>query len=400
MEHILEPHWAAMVERGRLEPVVLALQDTTVLNYAGLTATAGLVNIGGSGQGVPGVKAHVGLAVNEAGRPLGVYALDADYTERLGLESEHWGEGLLRACELERACGRTRVVTVCDREGELWGLLDQARSQQAGLLVRVRSGSRREVLLEGSKRECLWAHMERLPPLAEKTVQLVACGSGRKRAGREVQLELRAAQVHVATPRRPPSGADTVPIEMLAVSATEPDPPAGEQPLHWLLLTTEGQADADGASTAVRHYELRWTIEEYFRILKIGAGIEEQQLDHADDLRQCLTFDAITACEVFRLDRMARDHPQTPADEVVSEDDLLVLNVRLDDYGIRRPQPPAGEAPDIRSFVVDVARLAGFHPHRSQPLTGVMKLWQGYVLLRESVLTYRSLRRLGIIQNE
>ncbi len=355
MEHILEPHWAAMVDRCRLEPVVLALQDTTALNYASRPATAGLVNIGGGGSGVQGLKAHVGLAVNEAGRPLGVYALDADYADRLELESDRWGEGL------ERACARTRVVTVCDREGDLWGLL-----------VRVRRGSRREVLVAGGKRECLWAHMETLPSLAEKTVQVVACGGGRKRAGREVRLELRAARVRLAAPRRPPSGADTAPIEMLAVSAIEADPPAGEQPLHWLLLTTEGEADADGASTALRHYELRWTIEEYFRTLKTGAGIEARQLDHADDLRKCLTFDAITACEVFSLDRMARDSPQ----------------------------PPPGEAPDIRSFVVDVARLAGFHPRRSQPLPGVMKLWQGYVLLREAVFTYRSLRRRGMIQNE
>ncbi len=71
MEHILEPHWAAMVDRCRLEPVVLALQDTTALNYASRPATAGLVNIGGGGSGVQGLKAHVGLAVNEAGRPLG-----------------------------------------------------------------------------------------------------------------------------------------------------------------------------------------------------------------------------------------------------------------------------------------------------------------------------------------
>ncbi len=84
---------------------------------------------------------------------------------------------------------------------------------------------------------------------------------------------------------------------------------------------------------------------------------------------------------------------------MVSEDDLLVLNARLDDYGIRRPKPPPGEATDIRSFVVDVARLAGFHPRRSQPLPGIMKLWQGYVLLRESVFTYRALRRRSMAQN-
>ncbi len=182
-------------------------------------------------------------------------------------------------------------------------------------------------------------------------------------------------------------GANPAPIEMLAMYAVEPDSPASEQPLYWLLLTTEGEADADGASIALRRYELRWTIEEYFRTLKTGDGIEARQLDNADDLRKCLAFDAITACEVFNLVRLARDRPQIPADEVVSEDDLLMLNARLDDYGIRRSQQPPGEAPDNRRFIVDVARLAGFHPRRSQPLPVIMKLWQGYVLLRESVFT-------------
>ena len=39
MEHILEPHRATMVERCQLEDIVLAIQDTTTLNYDGLKAT-------------------------------------------------------------------------------------------------------------------------------------------------------------------------------------------------------------------------------------------------------------------------------------------------------------------------------------------------------------------------
>ncbi len=51
MEHILQPHQEATVDRCRLEPVVLALQDTTTLNYNGHQKTAGLVNLGGGGSG-------------------------------------------------------------------------------------------------------------------------------------------------------------------------------------------------------------------------------------------------------------------------------------------------------------------------------------------------------------
>lgn len=47
---ILEPHQEAMAERCRSRPVVLAVQDTTMLNYSGLEATEGLLGIGGGGR--------------------------------------------------------------------------------------------------------------------------------------------------------------------------------------------------------------------------------------------------------------------------------------------------------------------------------------------------------------
>ena len=46
------------------------MQDTTTLNYNGLTATRGLVGFGGGGAGSEGILAHLGLAVSAAGRPL------------------------------------------------------------------------------------------------------------------------------------------------------------------------------------------------------------------------------------------------------------------------------------------------------------------------------------------
>ena len=148
---------------------------------------------------------------------------------------------------------------------------------------------------------------------------------------------------------------------MLAVSATET--PNRKNALHWLLLTTEGldsagaesrpEAEAAGvgnlvetAKTAIRWYVLRWTIELFFKALKTGARIEDRRLDHADDLRKCLVFDAITACHVFDLERMARDKPDTPADEVVSQEEIDVLYALLKAQGgpgrARAAGPSAG----------------------------------------------------------
>ena len=79
MQHILEPHQASKAERCQMEKVVLAVQESTTLNYHGLEATEGLCSIGGRGTGAWGLLAHFGLAVNPVGRQLGVYKPSADF---------------------------------------------------------------------------------------------------------------------------------------------------------------------------------------------------------------------------------------------------------------------------------------------------------------------------------
>ena len=46
IEHILDSHFEQTVERCRAERLVLAAQDTTTLNYDGLSATSGLDELG------------------------------------------------------------------------------------------------------------------------------------------------------------------------------------------------------------------------------------------------------------------------------------------------------------------------------------------------------------------
>ncbi len=139
--------------------------------------------------------------------------------------------------------------------------------------------------------------------------------------------------------------------------------------------------------------EPRGIIDEYFRNLKSDAtSIKDWQLGHVGDLGKCLAFDAITACEVFSFERLVRDRSQTLTAEVLSEGDTI---------GAGHPtgrlwHPPPGESPYIRSFVVDMVRLTGLQPRRSQVLPGIMKLWEEHVLLQDSTLTY-SLSRLGAI---
>ena len=58
---------------------------------------------------------------------------------------------------------------------------------------------------------------------------------------------------------------------------------------------------------------------------------------------------------------------------------LLKLNAIAVGPGSRFPPV---RAPDIRTYVIQVARLAGFIPSRRQLLPGIKKLWDGYVIMQ------------------
>ena len=379
MEHVLEPHFEATADRCRAAPVVLAIQDTTALNYTGLEATEGLVDIGGGGKGSVGILAHAGLAVTPEGRPLGLFTMDAAFREDPEEDSRRWLLGLERARELAAACPDTRVISVCDREGDFWDLLIHAVDDGDALLVRASRSAKQSVRTPGGGKECLWEHVAARPPVAVTELTIPAAGGPRARKERVARLEIRTAEVAVTPPQRV-RGAD--PLPLFAVSATEVDPPDGGDPLHWLLLTTErpaeGEAAAVHAATVLDWYRTRWSIETWFRTLKTGTRIKDRRLDSADDLRKCLAFDAVTAVHVADLTVLARERPETPATEVFPQEDVDLLHTLLEAQGHRNVvRLPDGKVPDIRAVVIDLGRLVGSHPSPRQPLPGTKKVWQG-----------------------
>ena len=64
-----------------------------------------------------------------------MYAVDTDFRQAADRDSVRWVDGLERAQELARACPDSRMMTVCDREGDFRELLSRAEQSGAALLV-------------------------------------------------------------------------------------------------------------------------------------------------------------------------------------------------------------------------------------------------------------------------
>lgn len=121
-------------------------------------------------------------------------------------------------------------------------------------------------------------------------------------------------------------------------------------------------------------------------MLKSGTRIEDRRLQEADALVKCPAFDAITAWRVCSLDRYARDARDTPAAEMLTDDERQVIGTVV---RAERLLPPAERgkrfAPDIRSWVVLLARMAGWHSSKRNPLPGNQVMWRACVQLRTMV---------------
>ena len=72
MEKIQKSHYEATVNRIGKEKIVLAVQDTTTLNYSTHPATADLGLIGSKAGGLVGLMVHDTMSFNVEGTPLGV----------------------------------------------------------------------------------------------------------------------------------------------------------------------------------------------------------------------------------------------------------------------------------------------------------------------------------------
>jgi hypothetical protein len=148
-ELILAPHQQRTRDRMAAYPVVLAVQDTTLLDYTGHLVTQGIGPIGTASQDLWGLVMHTTMAFTPTGLPLGlvsqdIWARDATAQGASDLrkarpieekESYKWITALRETAALAPA--GVEVVSVGDREADVYEVFQEAAVLQAKVLVRA-----------------------------------------------------------------------------------------------------------------------------------------------------------------------------------------------------------------------------------------------------------------------
>jgi hypothetical protein len=373
---IRQAHEQATFQRVQAHSVVLAVQDTTTLNYSTHPKTKGLGLLGSHSPKSIGLLLHSTLAITPAGQPLGF--LHGAVRARRGAtvprhqrkladkESYKWVESLAACQKLAPLCPATRLVNLADREGDLYDLFAQALSVPEGskvhLLVRARHD---RPLADGPG--TVWEAVGRQPVAATLAVLV---GRRGEQPGRLARLNLRFGRVQLQAPRNKTS---LPAITLWAIEAAESTPvPNGGARILWRLLTTLPVDSAEAAAEKVRWYAQRWQIEVLHKVLKSGCQIEQRQLETAQRLERVLAVDLVVAWRILALCKAARELPDDPVSDWLPRAQWQALCC----YVHRQTTPPS-KVPTVKEAVRWIAQLGGFLARKNDGPPGTKTLWRG-----------------------
>ena len=346
-----------------------------------MKATEGLGNIGSSKTAM-GIEVHTAVAISDAGEIFGLLAqkLWSRPTEYLGLssilsaklpieekESYKWIETLENASTSFPE--GTTVVHVCDREGDIYELF--CKAEKDGVQYLVRRCHNRNITGEDGPNK-LDELINTLPEAGRITIR-VPRDSHTNRAPRNAEVAIKFGKCSIAKPSGLVS-TNELPksVEVCFVSASEIDPPPGQEKILWQLVTNVPTENFEDAVTRIQWYTQRWKIELFHRTLKSGCKVEELQSETADKLMKLIAIYSIIALQIMLISYVARTRPDESCEICLTEDEWKIL-YRVANRTKKIPE----KAPTIYEAVVMIAKLGGFLARKSDGFPGVTVIWRG-----------------------
>lgn len=375
VEHIQEPSSQAAVNSCRGKKAVLAISDTTSLNFTSHRAASGLGPIGEISY--QGILFHSTIVVRKDGVPLGILRQEAwvrdpeEHGKRHqrkqrkieDKESYRWVKSIVESSEDMNSLPdheRPNMIHIFDREGDIYEVFEAIEDVGDGAVIR--SSWNRKISDEHK-----YIHDQVLNSriLGRETFDVPRKQGERKR---KAKVEYHACAVTL----RPKK--DHRPIEINVVAVVETKPPKGIEPLKWMLLTTETINTLNEVREIVRLYTIRWRIEEYHLILKSGCRMEKVQFETADRIMKILAIYAAVALRLLQMTYQARVDPNLPCTAVISENEWRALQT----YIQGKTPPPKAKPPTLKQAILWIGKLGGHLGRKNDGMPGVRTLWRGW----------------------
>lgn len=380
---LLEAHRQSMQKRlDDCEGYTLEIQDSSELNFSSHLKTDDLGPIAG-GHPLKGLEVHTSILASEQGLVLGIgscylWARDEvnpnkgknyrkiDWQEK---ESIKWA----RAQEEVDSISIKNRVTVTDREGDIFQLLEKAVNEKRNMIVRLRWNrkiSQSNLLAKD--------YVQSQPCAGTYVINIAAKGGAAARGERSATLEVRFAHADILYSKV--SKGKKSKLNLMIIHAKEIFPSEGEEPIEWFLITNLACNVLEDAIRIIKCYAKRWLIEDFYKILKGGIKVEEARLGIGERLDKLIVFLAILAYRLMWISRLARIEPDLPCDTVFASSEWKVVMRKAFKASVKN-----AVIPSVQKMVIGIAKLGGYWGRKNDPPPGVIVIWRGWMKLYEAL---------------
>lgn len=397
-EAIHQAHFDASLMRMAQYPVVLIPQDTTTLSFGAQHERLDVGPI--TSNSIQGMQIHAAIAVTPDKICLGALSIKQWRREKLekltkkekkeknyatpieDKESYRWLENYKKANEYALALPNTTIVSIADREGDIYELYEEANkifsmngSTKAHYLIRAKTD--RKVCDDQGKRnnEKIRSTLKNEKPLGQIIINV---SETKKRKAREAHMTVYSKEIYIMPPEKYKKDENYKPVHITAVLCTENHPPAGAEKIEWLLITDLKTESFEQACEKIRWYVCRWQIEIFFKVLKSGCNIEKLQLTDKN-FSACLMVYIIIAWRILYVVIMGRHCPEISCECVFSKEEWQTTYVVV--YRKKPPEIP----PTLNEMTRMVASLGGYLNRKSDPAPGVKTMWVGLRNMQEHI---------------
>jgi hypothetical protein len=393
-DSVLEHHIENTANRCVDSGLVLAIQDTTFLDFTGRKDLVDELGPIGPASDSRGLLMHSVLAVSPDKTPLGLLGMQLwsrdpdDFGSGIkrrkrvvsDKESGKWIEGLRQA---EAATLESQALLVVgDRESDVFALFAESRRENTDILVRANQN--RSIV--DAEHSLMLGALDASDELGSYELSVPRQGS---RSARTARLVVQACEVEIKPPRHRTKDISDKSVKLNLVRVREID--QDKDALEWILITSLGVNNLSDARKVIDFYSLRWVIEEFHKVLKSGCRIEQMQFETADRLKPAIALLSVVALRVLHLTKVSRQHPDADAAVLCSETEQIVL-----ERWMVANNEKHSKITTAADFVRAVAILGGFMARKCDGNPGTKVIWQGLRRLENLVEGYKLATSLGL----
>ncbi|WP_305424155.1 IS4 family transposase [Photobacterium leiognathi] len=272
----------------------------------------------------------------------------------------------------------SEVISVCDREADLFEYLTYKHEQQQRFIVR----SMQSRCIEEHD-NLLYDYASKLLSAGSKELKIPQKG-GRK--SRTAHLDIKYAPV---TLKSPANKKEFDNISLYYVGCIEQG--ESDDKLAWHLLTSEPVTNKEEALNIVSYYERRWLIEDFHKVWKSeGTQVEQLRMQSKDNLERLSVILAFIATRLLQLRFMneSKELSSSCCERVLKGKAWKLMWLKLEKKKLPK------EAPNISWAYKSIARLGGWKDTKRTGRASVKTLWQGWFRLQTILEGYELAKSL------